>query len=405
MQRGRAFNRILDFYLGIPLLTLLAFVRRRGSLPARPGRIGILLNPALGDTLIASAAIQDLRVLYPEATLILFATQLNMAAAKLLPAIDSIEELPITRPIRSVRILRSSKLDLMLDFTAWQRITAIYSLLSGARFKVGFERKRQHRHRGYDKTVPHRGDCHELDNIRRLTNSLGCLSVHPPSLLIPGGPLPQVVLQGRQIVVFHAWATGSQRRKREWPEDNWASLARRLAAPGRVFLLTASPSDEARCDALCRRLVANGIAASVLVGRHGLDEIARVLAHAEILVSVNTGIMHLGAILGVPTVSMNGPTSSHRWGPVGPRVANVFPSDGSGEFLDLGFEFQNGCNDTMSKIQVADVVLAVHSLCDGLCDCEVVSDPTVYRITPVHRANETKEDRDCALPLRSGTAI
>jgi ADP-heptose:LPS heptosyltransferase len=133
--------------------------------------------------------------------------------------------------------------------------------------------------------------------------------------------------------------------------------------PDRTFLLTGSPADEDRCDLLRRSLIAEGIPAILLVGRDGLGEIARVLMHAELLVSVNTGIMHLGAILGVPTVSINGPTSSLRWGPVGPRVANACPSDGSGGFLDLGFEFHGHSTDTMKRILVEDVMSAIRSVC------------------------------------------
>ena len=404
MKRGKALNRILDFYLRIPVLNVLACVLKRGTLPERVSKVGILLNPALGDTLLASAAIQDIRALYPQATLILFAARSNMAAAKLLPAIDSIKELPLTRPLRSVRILRGNKLDLMLDFTAWQRITAIYTLLSGARYRVGFERESQHRHRGYDQTVPHRGDCHELENIRRLTRFMGARSIHAPKLVIPEGSLPRAVLQGRRIVVLHAWASGSQRQMREWPEEHWASLARQLAAPGRTFLLTCSSADEARCEALCRRFVEQGTAAAILVGRNGLDEIARALTHAEMLVSVNTGIMHLGAILGVPTLSINGPTSSHRWGPVGKTVGNVCPSDGSGGFLDLGFEFNNGCKDTMSKIPVADVLRAIHSLCDYRGNGEVAMDSAVEwpPLHPCTKENAADHDRDLLLDSAKG---
>ena len=362
MNRGKALNRALDYWLGIPVLNLLASVRRPRKYPQDPRWIGVLFNPALGDTLLASAAVLDIRVLFPEATIILFAANSNVSAAKMLPAIDSIVVLPITNPLKSIRILRQSKLDLMLDFTAWQRLTAIYSLLSGAQYTVGFERKRQHRYRGYDQTVPHLGTCHELENIRRFTRSLGSQNGHDPRLVLPAGSLPRAVLEGRKIVVFHAWASGSQHRQREWPDDFWAHLARRLMVPGRIFLLTGAPLDEDRCEALREKLVANGIPVEVLVGRVGLGEIARVLTHAEMLVSVNTGIMHLGAILGVPTVSINGPTAAHRWGAVGPRVANVCPCDGSGGFLDLGFEFRGHPRDTMQKILVEDVLRAIRSL-------------------------------------------
>lgn len=251
----------------------------------------------------------------------------------------------------------------MLDFTSWQRLTAIYTLLSGARFTVGFERKKQFRHDGYDRTVIHSGDCHELENLRRLTRSLGSKASSAPRLNIPGGPLPTAAMQGRHVVVFHAWASGARSYMREWPDECWVDLARQLTAPGRVFLLTGSPADEARCDALFRKLRAQGVSAEVLIGRGGIAEIARALTHAEILVSVNTGIMHLGAILGVPTVSLNGPTAAHRWGPIGPRVTNVCPWDGSGGYLDLGFEYRGHATSDMQKVRVSDVARAIDRLC------------------------------------------
>jgi ADP-heptose:LPS heptosyltransferase len=328
----------------------------------------LLLNPALGDTLLASAATQEIRFLFPDAKLILFVTSTNATAAALLPAIDRIELLPITRPFAAIRALRRCALDWMLDFTSWQRITATYTLLSGARFTVGFNRKGQHRQRGYDSVVTHRSDCHELENLRCLTRSLGATKEYFPRLVIPGGPLPEPVLVGAAVIVLHAWASGTRGWLREWPETRWASLARRLMAPGITFLITGSPADESRCNVLCQMIVALGASAQILIGRNGISEIARALSHAEMLVSVNTGIMHLGAILGVPTISINGPTAVHRWGPIGPRVANVCPPDGSGGFLDLGFEYRGHSENEMEKISVDDVMKAVQQLCGASFD-------------------------------------
>ncbi|MGA3081110.1 MAG: glycosyltransferase family 9 protein, partial [Terracidiphilus sp.] len=263
----------------------------------------------------------------------------------------------------AIKTIRRCALDLMLDFTSWQRITALYTLFSGARFTVGFERARQYRHRGYDRTVQHRSDCHELENLRRLTCSLGTTNHFAPRLAITGGPLPEIILRGKEVIVFHAWASGARSWLREWPDARWAELAQRLFAPGRTFLITGSPADEARCKALRDAILSQGASAEVIIGRDGIAEIARVLTHAEMLVSVNTGIMHLGAILGVPTVALNGPTATHRWGPLGPRVVNVCPPDGSGGFLDLGFEYRGHSKNVMEKISVDDVMQAVQRLC------------------------------------------
>ncbi len=362
MRRGSSLNRFLDYYLGIPLLNLLAVFGRRGRYCERPDRVGILFNPALGDTLLASGPVQELRNLYPEAKLIAFVTDANSAAAHLLPCLDTIELFPVAQPLRAIRAIRNRRLDLMLDLTAWQRITAIYTLLSGAGFAIGFETAHQHRHRGYDRSVPHRGDCHEIENLRRITQSLGSQSASAPRLSIPPGAAPRILAHCGRIVVFHAWASGSRARLREWPAAAWVELAQRLRAPGRVFLLTASPADEPRCDSLFQMFLEQGIPARMLIGRDGITEVARVLAHAELLVSVNTGIMHLGAILGVPTIALNGPTAVHRWGALGPRVANLSPPDGSGGFLDLGFEYPRRPIDVMCKITPAQAMEAAHRL-------------------------------------------
>jgi ADP-heptose:LPS heptosyltransferase len=137
---------------------------------------------------------------------------------------------------------------------------------------------------------------------------------------------------------------------------------------------------------LRQAIVSQGALAEVLIGREDISEVARVLTHAEMLVTVNTGIMHLGAILGVPTVSINGPTSIHRWGPIGPRVVNVCPPDESGGFLDLGFEYRGRLENVMEKISVADVLHAVQQLRGMPTDASVAPNMKTTRETADLRA-------------------
>lgn len=365
VQRGKPTNRLLDSYIGIPILNLLTLLRRRRPYPNQINNVGIFVNPALGDTLLASAAVRDIRRIFPSTTLIFFSGRSNLAAAKLLPDIDLLEEIPITRPWQAIRILRKSKLDLLLDFTSWQRLTALLSYFSRAKYTIGFRRRGQFRHRGYDLAVSHLGSCHEIENMRRMTEVLGVTEHCAPQLRGLPDSQSSMLPDLKSMVVFHPWASGALRTFREWPEDRWVELARRLHTRERTFLLTGGPGDIDRCRDLQQRLKDAGIPADILIGRQGLEEIASRLKMAEMLISVNTGIMHLGAILGVPTVALNGPNSEHRWGPVGPRVANVQTSDGSGGFLDLGFEFQG--RNVMHKISIDSVVEAVQKV--TVSDC------------------------------------
>ena len=362
MRRGSTANRVLDFYIGIPLLNVLALFLRRDVYPEAIHRVGIMTNPALGDTLIASGPIQDVREAFPSQELILFATPSNVTAANVVPGIDRIELISLTRPLQAIHRLRSAQIDLMLDFTAWQRLTALLTLFSGAKYTLGFCTAGQHRHRGYSLSVAHRSDQHELANQRALAAVAGVKTGAPPRIIMPDLRVIDMVRQSCEVVVFHPWPSGTRSWLREWPEAYWVELAQQLARPGRDFVITGSPADQPRSAALRNRMLKMGVAAQVFVGGDGLNSVVNLLDNANLLVSVNTGIMHLGSVLGTPTVCINGPTAQGRWGPVGSRSIGVDTPDGTGGFLDLGFEFDHQPRDSMWKIRVEHVMKAIREL-------------------------------------------
>ena len=173
MKRGSRLNRMLDYYFGIPLLHVVRLFRRKKHWPKQIQEVGIFVNPALGDTLLASGPILDIRHAFPNSKLCLFAATSNILAANLLPSLDRIELISITHPLQAIRAMRASNLDLLVDFTSWQRVTATISACSGAKFVAGYKTANQYRHFAYDQVVEHRSDRHELDNHRALAASIG----------------------------------------------------------------------------------------------------------------------------------------------------------------------------------------------------------------------------------------
>ncbi len=363
MRRGSQKNRLLDLYVGTPLLNLLATPRRRHRWHAdwsRIQRIGILCSPALGDTLLLSAALTDLRTFAdraaPGVELVHLCTPPNLAASELLPGLDRRILIDLASPIATVRRIRAEQFDLLLDFSSWQRLTAFYTLVSGARFTAGFRTAGQHRGRGYDLTVEHRADRHEVDNFRSLLGALCIPTGAPTQIVLPPEP---AALPAGDLVVLHLWASGQRAWLREWPEDRWLELARRLAHPETLFLLTGSPADLARTEPFLARMHASGLHAQAFTGTDGFRSLVHLLRRARVVISVNTGVMHLAAIAGVPTVSINGPNRNGRWGPSGPRALGVeAPGPGCG-YLHLGFNFDGQSTDCMKRISVELVADAV----------------------------------------------
>jgi lipopolysaccharide heptosyltransferase III len=102
--------------------------------------------------------------------------------------------------------------------------------------------------------------------------------------------------------------------------------------------------------------------ADSIAGRYSLEELADVLAASDLVVSVNTGVMHLAALLGARTISLEGPVAVHRWRPVGRRVRSVVSTLPGCGYLDLGFEYDGQRLDCMNGVNIADVAAAADDL-------------------------------------------
>ncbi|HEU5340298.1 glycosyltransferase family 9 protein [Edaphobacter sp.] len=321
-----------------------------------------MCSAALGDTLLFSGVLRDLREWCDrqsgaEIEIVHFYMKQNRAAAELIVGADRRVLIDMTQPLKSIQTIRAEGIDVLLDFTSWQRLTALYSLMSGARLTAGFQTPGQYRGLGYDVQVEHRTDRHEMENFRALLRAVHIPAGLAPQVVVPAAatePLPG----GRDIVVFHLWASGALSHLREWPEDRWIALAEGLARPETVFAITGATGDLERIDPFVRRMKEKGLSAVPFVGTDGFISLSHLLRRARVVVSVNTGTMHLAAILDAPTVSLNGPTNNERWGPIGPHAVGVSSSGADCGYLNLGFEFNGQATDCMERISVESVLAA-----------------------------------------------
>ena len=248
------------------------------------------------------------------------------------------------------------------------------AVLSGSRYTVGFRSPGQHRHRGYDLPVAHRADQHELDNFRDLARAAGIPTLAEPTIPAESIELGKPWQDERDLVVLHPWPAGGPGSMREWPREHWAETARALDRPGRVFAITGSPAERARSEALAAHLrEAAQVRVEPFVGGRGLLQLVTLLRRARLAVCVNTGVMHLAAAAGAPTLSLNGPTAGHRWGPRGPCCTGIAPQDGSGGYLHFGFEFHARMPDVMPRIRPEQVIVAAQELLARCADEEIAA--------------------------------
>lgn len=105
---------------------------------------------------------------------------------------------------------------------------------------------------------------------------------------------------GQYAVFLHA----TTRDDKHWPESHWRELITLMASTGlRIKLPWGAPHEEARA-----RRLAEGVDYVEVLPRMSLEEVARQLAGAKFIVSVDTGLSHLAAALDRPNVTLYGPT-------------------------------------------------------------------------------------------------
>jgi ADP-heptose:LPS heptosyltransferase len=355
--------RVLDRYLGVPLVALLRLRRvwRRRSRPTTIRRIGLIKTAAIGDTILLSAITRDIAAAFPAADVMLFTGPENYEIGTLLDGVSHVVKVPVTRPWRAAREIRRHQLDVLIDCGQWPRVDAAITAMSRASFTIGFRTRGQARHFAYDVAVPHSAELHEVDNYRQLARVIGVTSRSLPSLRdVPCSPDDE--LPAYRFVVFHLWAGGYMNHMKQWPAERWRQLAGELVADGMSIVLTGGPADVRRAKRFIDESTDLGSSVVDLTGRYSVRELICLLRRSSCVVSVNTGVMHLAAVLGVPTVALNGPVPERRWGPVGPRVRSVNSTLPGCGYLNLGWEYDGARADCMESIAVADVLAAVREV-------------------------------------------
>jgi len=353
-DRGNARLKFLDRYVGIPAVQGLGVWRRlrgRRAVPATLDTIGLIKTAGIGDTVLLTGVIHDVRVKYPDARIILFVSANNAGFGALVDDADAVTVLPVRKIARAVRMIRAERCDLLIDFGACPRFDALLAGLSGAGCTVGMRTAGQHRDAAYDIVVDHTS-AHEIENYRALSAAAGIPSDSQPALTrgptsAPEGAPPYAVL--------HLWPGGANFEERSWPLERWRELAQALNDRGDDVVLTGGPGDVPASAGLVDAWSAAGIRVRSAAGIKP-EEALGLLRQAVGVVSVNTGVMHVAAAVGAPVVALNGPTSGTRWGPVGSHtrcVASPMIPEG---YLDLGWERDDRYRDCMKVITLATVL-------------------------------------------------
>ena len=149
----------------------------------------------------------------------------------------------------------------------------------------------------YDERIVVPRELHAVERCRRIgAAALGYSIDTPPRFDLSVTPTPPAGVRSDYAVLL----PNASRASKLWPEAHWVALEAALAARELTSVLYWGDADE---EVRCRRLVA-AMRTAQLAPRSPIDAIAATLAGASLVVGLDTGLTHLAAALGRPTVGI-----------------------------------------------------------------------------------------------------
>jgi ADP-heptose:LPS heptosyltransferase len=334
--RERLLVRAADAALKAAAAAARPFSRR--SRAGEPRRILLLRLERIGDFVMALPAVRDVRALAPAARIDLIVGSWNAPLARAVPSVDHVETLDarwlareregfgLGSMLRIARTWRARQYDLAINFEPDIRSNLVLAV-SGAGRTAGWASG------GggpvLDLSLDFDRTSHTTANARRLvTAAFGRRAPESarPLLIIPDAAAAAAAAHlrpatGKPLVGVHV---SGGRTIKQWDPHRFAEVAARLAdARGAVIVATGGPGDRALVDrfktALAHRVVIDACEDDDLLVS------AALLARLDLLVTGDTGPMHLASAVGTPVVVVFGPSDPVRYATAGPldQVARV----------------------------------------------------------------------------------
>lgn len=283
--------------------------------PESPRKALIVRLDLLGDCLLTLPAAAALKQAHPGLHITFLVSRGAGELLRLAPAVDEVIECDLAS-LTHFRALSDpggwqsgARLLARLRRDRYDIAVSAYGPLARAVVSLSLARHRIADGRGWpgverDRCIK-KGE-HESDHLLALVT--GSSRDAPGGTLVPGGPAPPELAQA--AVLCPGTRSGSAK---SWPAPNWTQLAAELSERGFTTLVVGAADDVELVDRIC----ASHPDAVNLAGKLSLDQLARVIAQARLVVGVDSMPIHLASLLGAPTLGLFGPTDPGRYRPRG----------------------------------------------------------------------------------------
>jgi ADP-heptose:LPS heptosyltransferase len=387
--------RIMDRHVGSLLcgcFSLLSRLERRFQRsPEEPLHLQKILVTkyfGMGSLILASPMVRALRQRYPDARIDLLTLEQNRVLSEILPVFNkvyTVDTRNLWSTLRSMllalRRIRRERYDVVIDAEFFSRFSSLVSYFVRARYSVGFCLPEIWRGNFLTHPVHFNYYRHAVLTFLALAKGLGVeASDYGLEPLVISAEAENAVrtklramgVLSRQRIICVNVNTGPLSPERRWPEENFAKMIKLVLSefPEVVVLLIGAPSDLPLVTQM-HALVVSEDQGRVLnvAGKFSLPELCGLLRMSELLVTNDSGPLHLAEALAVPTVSFFGPETPLLYGPTGDNQVVFYKGIYCSPCLNVHNQKKapcNGNNVCMKLIDSDEVFASIRMVLEGL---------------------------------------
>jgi len=298
---------------------------------------------SLGDVVHHMPALTDARKAHPDATFSWLVEEAFAPLVRLHPAIDTVIPVASRRWRKSLyapatiaeirasfRDIRAQRYDEIVDTQGLLRTAILTRAARGMRHGYDASSVREPlASLFYD--VRHRveRDMHAVERNRILSGlALGYAPDEAPDFGLDRARIGKDSTS-RYGLLLHATA----RREKQWPDADWIAFAKLFAQRFELLIPWGTEAERARSE-----YIAAAVPGTRVPDRAPLDQVAKLIAGAQFVVGVDTGLLHLAAALGVPVVAIFAGSKPALTGPMGRGRLSILGDDGKPPSVDAVVE-------------------------------------------------------------------
>jgi heptosyltransferase-2 len=298
-----------------------------------PKRILVLALSGIGNLLMQMPTLETLKRKRPDSHITVWvAPRGTKGLAASLPYVDDVFEAPIRNSLfghmRLISFLRKKHFDTAIIFSPGQLVkSAAYTYLAGIPTRIGNAYPLGNNPSSswlLTDAINEGQSLHDIEQNLRLLEPLAIELPHIVHYTLPLSPDHEekakkllgtlAIAPGKKIIGFHMGSAPDFLWKR-WPEERFKALGDALIANHNAhILLFGGPDEEMHKESMRNALGINASAVSA-----DLLTTAAVMQKCQVIISNDSGLMHLAAAAGAPVIGLFGPTNEIHTGPRGPR--------------------------------------------------------------------------------------